>query len=329
MMKNLIADFTSHLREALNVGKETSFKKTDKTLENVLICGLGGSGIGGTIISQQLSSLCSIPILVNKDYQIPSFVGSNTLVICCSYSGNTEETLSMYEAAIAAGAEISIITSGGTFAELAQKKGHNILKIQSGLPPRAAFGLSFPQLFFVFYNYGLIDNSFIHAIKNAIQLIDKQENVIQTEAKAVAEKLHGKIPVIYSESSLEGVAVRFRQQINENSKMLCWHHVIPEMNHNELVGWRTENQQLVVVYFRTADGYYRNQARIEQNKDIIKKYTSSIVEIYAKGNTAIEQSLYLIHLGDWVSEFIAQLKGIDSVEVDVITGLKKMLSGLE
>ena len=329
MMNQLIADFTSHLKEAITVGKQTKFENTDQSILNVLVCGLGGSGIGGTIISQLISDQCNVPIVVNKDYHIPSFVNQDTLVICCSYSGNTEETIKMYEQAVDKGAIVSIITSGGKFADLAEENELNIIKIRGGFPPRAAFGLSFPQLFFTFNQYGLIDDSFIAEIEQSISTIDSEEENMQVEAKAVAEKLFGKFPIIYSEASMEGVATRFRQQINENGKMLCSHHAIPEMNHNELVGWRTENQDLAVVYLRSEEDYYRNQARMEQNKEVINQYVSSITEIYSKGNSKIERALYLIHLCDWASELVAQLKGIDSVEVDVITGLKNMLGELD
>lgn len=329
MMNELITGFTNHLKEAIELGKNAEFKGTDISVANVLICGLGGSGIGGSIIAQLVSGECKLPVVVNKDYNIPNFVSQDTLVICCSYSGNTEETLSMYEQATNKGATIAIITSGGKFDELAASNGHNIIKIPGGLPPRAAFGLSFPQLLFTFSKYGLIEGSFVEKIEAAIELIDINEKDIQAEAKMLAGKLLGKTPVIYCEAPYEGVAIRFRQQINENSKMLCWHHVIPEMNHNELVGWRTTNDELGVVVFRSEQEYYRNSARIEQNKTVFGKYTNTINEVYAKGKDALIESLYLIHLGDWVSEYLADLKKIDSVEVDVITGLKNMLSDLD
>ena len=329
MMDELISGFTSHLKESMEVGKKADFSNTDNSLMNVLICGLGGSGIGGTIISQLVSEQCAVPITINKNYKIPSFVNQDTLVICCSYSGNTEETLEMYEQAYDKGAEIAIITSGGKFAEIAKENDHNIIQIRGGFPPRAAFGLSFPQLFFALNQYGLISDDFIGNLEGAISLMDADENAIQAEAKQIASNLHGTFPIIYTEAPMEGVAVRFRQQVAENSKMLSSHHVIPEMNHNELVGWRTKSEDLSVLFFRSNDEYYRNTARIEKSKEIALKYTSNVNEVFAKGEGRIQQALYLIHLGDWISYDIAILKQIDSVEVDVITGLKEMLSGLE
>lgn len=329
MMHDLILAFSQHLSQAIQIGKATQFKAPDKKIENVLICGLGGSGISGTIISQLLSQECQVPIGVNKDYHIPAFVDENTLVICSSYSGNTEETLMMYEQAAEKGAEICIITSGGKFGELAQKNNHNHIVIPGGLPPRAAFGLAFPQTLIAFHKYGLIGEDKVSALEGSIGLLNEQEEAIQEAGMALAKKLHGNIPVLYSESSLEGVCVRFRQQIAENSKMLSWHHVIPEMNHNEIVGWRTQQDNLGVVIFRAESDYYRNAERINYLKRVIGEYTENVTEILAKGDNLIARSIYLIHLGDWASYYLAELKGIDSVEVDVITGLKDMLADLD
>jgi glucose/mannose-6-phosphate isomerase len=126
--------------------------------------------------------------------------------------------------------------------------------------------------------------------------------------------------------STEGIAIRFRQQINENSKMLCWHHVIPEMNHNELVGWTTRNESLAVVVLRTSADYERNVKRLEICKNIFETYSSSLTEIHAKGDSPLEQAIYLIHLTDWVSCDIADIKQIDPVEVKIIDHLKTELA---
>jgi glucose/mannose-6-phosphate isomerase len=137
--------------------------------------------------------------------------------------------------------------------------------------------------------------------------------------------LHKKIPVIYCLGATEGVAIRFRQQINENSKMLCWHHVIPEMNHNELVGWTEKNEDLAVCVLRTSFDYERNLKRLDINKTVISRFTSTVFEIMGQGSTPLVQALYLIHLTDWISCYIADLKNIDPVEVKIIDYLKSEL----
>ena len=325
-MKELIEDFTKHITESINISNSATLNSFNGKVENVLICGLGGSGIGGSIISQVVSTDANCPITINKDYKIPSFVNEKTLVVCCSYSGNTEESLEMLEQAEAKNAVVACITSGGKLAEIAQSKNYNHIIIPGGHPPRAAFGLAFPPLFTMLKHYNVISHDYVAQFNNTVNTINTEEENIISEAKIIAEKLMGKIPVIYADANYEGVAVRFRQQINENSKMLCWHHVIPEMNHNELVGWTTKNDDLAVVIFRNEDDYFRTQKRMEVNKTVFEKYTSTIIEIYSKGNSRLEKALYLVHLGDWVSYLIAEKKGIDVTEVDVITYLKGELA---
>ncbi|MAY84901.1 MAG: bifunctional phosphoglucose/phosphomannose isomerase [Flavobacteriales bacterium] len=328
-MKGLIESFSRHLKEAIEIGKQSNFSSAKNEIRNVVVCGLGGSGIGGSIVSKLVENELKVPFTSLKGYHLPKFVDSNSLVICCSYSGNTEETVSLYKQAIEKGAEIAIITSGGKFEEFAKSKGHNHLIIPGGLPPRAAFGLAFPQLLFCLSNYNLISSQFIHDLEKGIASIDAKEAQIQDSAKDLAKFLNGKMPVLYGESRWEGILVRFRQQLNENSKILCWHHVIPEMNHNELVGWKNKDENLAVVFFRSDDDYYRNKERISYNQEVISNYTSNIKEVIAEGDSFLAKSLYLIHLGDWCSYYIAAAKDIDSVEVNVITGLKNMLAGLD
>jgi glucose/mannose-6-phosphate isomerase len=194
------------------------------------------------------------------------------------------------------------------------------------MPPRACLGYSLTQLFFVLNFHNIIDDSFKADFKAAIQLIDTEEKNIMREAAAISETLNGKIPVIYATTYNEGIAIRFRQQLNENSKLLCWHQIIPEMNHNELVGWTEKNDSLAVLFFLDNDEYSRNLARVEINKEVIKKYAGSITEVHSKGNSAIEKAIYFIHLGDWVSMILSELRGVDAVEINVINHLKSSLS---
>lgn len=325
-MNDYIKAFTEHLSEALSIGRSTELNACHKEIRNVLICGLGGSGIGGTIVTDLLAPHVSIPINATKDYSIPNFVNEHTLVIASSYSGNTEETLFALEKCQARGAEIACVSSGGKLADIAKEKGYNFIQIPDGQPPRAMFGYSFTQLFFFFQHYGLIDNSFEADFEASIQLLNDRKEQIQAQAQQLADKLYQQTPVIYTAHGFEGVGVRFRQQINENSKTLCWHHVVPEMNHNELLGWRTNTDNLAVIYFRNKLDYSRNQVRIDINKDVIAKYTNNITEVWSEGETALQNSLYHIHLGDWVSWYLSVKNDVDAIEIDVINYLKGELA---
>ena len=321
-MNDYIDDFSIHLREAIEIANNTSLTSCTKEIRNVLICGLGGSGIGGTIVSDIISPKVNIPIAATKDYSIPNFVNKHTLVIANSYSGNTEETLYALEKCQAKGAEIAVITSGGKLKVIAEENKYNKIIIPGNQPPRAMFGYAFVELFFMLNHYGIIDDSFKSDFTKAIELLDAEKSDIQEQAMSLAKKMYKKTPVIYVANGFEGVAVRFRQQINENSKMLCWHHVVPEMNHNELLGWRTNVNDLAVVYFRNKSDYERNQIRMDINKKVISEYTDNISEICSKGDSLIENSLYHINLGDWVSWYLSEMNNVDAIEIDVIDFLK-------
>ncbi|MBT6815184.1 MAG: bifunctional phosphoglucose/phosphomannose isomerase [Flavobacteriales bacterium] len=325
-MNDYINDFTNHLTEAMEIGDTSNLKKSDKKFNNILICGLGGSGIGGTIINDIISSKANIPILATKDYSIPNFVDENTLVIASSYSGNTEETIYALEKCQNRNTEICIITSGGKLKTIAEENHYNHIIIPGGHPPRAMFGYAFTELFYVLNHYGIIDNSFKSDFTNSISLLNSEKEDIQDKAMELAKKMYQKTPVIYVAQGFEGVAVRFRQQINENSKMLCWHHVVPEMNHNELLGWRTNVDDLAVVYFRNKSDFDRNQIRMDINRKVISKFTNNITEVWSKGDSQIENTLYHINLGDWVSWYLSEMNNVDAIEIDVINFLKGELS---
>ena len=325
-MNDYIDDFSNHLREAIEIANNTNLTSCTKEIRNVLICGLGGSGIGGTIVSDIISPKVDIPITATKDYSIPNFVNEHTLVIANSYSGNTEETLYALEKCQARGAEIAVITSGGKLKAIAEENKYNKIIIPGNQPPRAMFGYAFTELFFILNHYGIIDDSFKSDFTKAIELLDTEKSDIQEQAMSLAKKMYKQTPVIYVANGFEGVAVRFRQQINENSKMLCWHHVVPEMNHNELLGWRTNINDLAVVYFRNKSDYDRNQIRMDINKKVISKFTENITEIWSKGDSLIENSLYHINLGDWVSWYLSEMNNVDAIEIDVIDFLKGELA---
>lgn len=325
-MKQLIADFPVQLHEALIIGQSYRFTAAKKAFTNVVLTGLGGSGIGGSIIQNFVFDKMKVPFIVNKDYFLPSFINANSLVIVSSYSGNTEETLMAMQQAIKAKATIVCITSGGKVAEIARKKKFDCILVPAGMPPRACVGYSMIQVLYTLQHFGLIKENFEKDIKASIKLLKDDSKDIQKKAKALATKLNEKTPIIYSAPDFEGVAVRFRQQINENGKMLCWHHVIPEMNHNELVGWKDKDNSRAVVILRTKEDFARTQLRMEINKKVIKKYTSNITELYAKGKSYWEKVFYFIHLTDWVSVDLADMHKQDATEVKVIDFLKGELA---
>ena len=326
-MDSMISRFMSQLREAVQIADSANLNKPVYEIKNVFIAGLGGSGIGGDFLISFVRNECKVPIVVNKSYDIPAFVGKGTLAVCSSYSGNTEETLHAMKLIEDSGAKIVCITSGGKMLEWAQSKSYDFVKLpENWASPRACLGYSLAQQVGVLTKMGLINEDCLEQIRYMPDFLESEEHGIKEKAKEIAAKLIEKIPVIYIEDSLEPVALRFRQQINENSKMLCWHNVIPEMNHNELVGWKERNDQLAVMFFRSKQDYERNQIRMDINKEIISNLTDTVIEIPAKGISLLERSFYFIHLGDWISFYLSQMNGVDSIEVDVIDYLKKELA---
>ncbi len=327
-MKELIKDFTNQIAHAIVIGNSYSPSEKRRKISNVLISGLGGSGIGGTIAAEVVASEAITPIVTNNGYFIPNFVDDETLFLACSYSGNTEETVSAANLAHEKGAKIVVISSGGKLKEMADQHHWDFIAIPGGQPPRASFGLSFPEVLYALHAHGVISKKFEKELEASIKLLDDNETAIQKEAAEVTEKLFGKIPVIYAADGFGGVATRFRQQVNENSKMLCWHHVIPEMNHNELVGWRTKDDNLAVVLFRNESDFKSIQARMDINKGTFAEYTNTAVEVWSKGESDLQRALYLIHIGDWISFFLGEKKGVDITEVKVIDHLKAALAKL-
>lgn len=328
-MQAYIELFPSNLKEAHRIGSESIKSFNTKNINSVLIVGLGGSGIGGRICKDLVYDNCKVPINIINNYDIPSYVNEQSLVIAVSYSGNTEETLNAYHQAKTAGANITVISSGGKISDLARENGNNLITIPGGQPPRTSFGFNAPQLIFILESYGLLNQNFSNGLISASEFLVKEKQSIHALAKKSATHLLGKTPVIYTPSNLEGIGIRLRQQINENAKLLCWHHVLPEMNHNELVGWAIPNHEIAVIFLTSEDDHPKTEIRRSLTKEIIETKTNSILELRALGSTKIERAYYLIHLGDWISFYLAEALKVDPIEISVIDYLKSQLADRE
>ncbi|WP_306641302.1 bifunctional phosphoglucose/phosphomannose isomerase [Sanyastnella coralliicola] len=325
-MRQLIADFPQQLDLAWKNADLTTFQTEGKEISNLVISGLGGSGIGGKIISQLIQDSAKVPVIINNDYTLPAFVDTKTLVVISSYSGNTEETVSAMNLALDKGAQVSCITSGGQVHDMAKQHGLNAIVVPGGQPPRSQFGYSAISLIRTLVAYEIIDASvFASAERLGGFLRDSQEQIINRASK-LADFIQGHIPIIYSETKNEGVAIRWRQQINENSKLLCWHHVYPEMNHNELVGWESGDDRFCVLMLRSADDHPRSVHRMNITAEIIRSKGAKVEDIQAEGSTRLEQIFDLIHLGDWLSLIVAENNDVDPVIITNIDFLKNELS---
>lgn len=328
IMHGLIEAFPKQLKEAVEIGRSAKLSNPDRKFTNVVVTGLGGSGIGGRIASQMISHETSCPIEVYSNYYLPAYVGEGTLLIASSYSGNTEETIAAMKQGKERGAYVACITSGGKMLEFAKEHGLDHVIIPGGNPPRAMLAYSLTQQFVLLKHYGIAKTDVTDQILGAAGLLEKERANIQAEAKKLVEAVNGKRIVIYSEAGTEAIATRFRQQINENSKQLCWHHAIPEMNHNELVGWAGGKDDIAVLILRHKSDHERSQIRMEINKKIFGKYTNSVHEIWSQGSNAVENQFSLSYHNDWFSWYLADINGVDSIEIEVINMLKGELAKL-
>jgi glucose/mannose-6-phosphate isomerase len=326
MMRQLITDLPEQLQLAFANARDARLKGSSAPIRNAVIIGMGGSGIGGTIVSRLIASECPIPILSVKDYDLPSFVDDGTLAIVCSYSGNTEETYMAMEEALGRGAQVACISSGGKIGSLAVDRGLDWIEIPGGNPPRSQFGYSAISLFRLLSAYGLIKQERFDRLEHIGSFLQSQQENAISRSKALTEKLANRIIILYAADNHAGVAVRWRQQINENAKRLCWHHVYPEMNHNELVGWDGGDERFGVILLRSTDDHERSSIRMNITEELFLKRGALVENVVAQGNTPEERCFDLIQLGDWLSLHLAEYYGVDPVAIPSIDYLKSELS---
>jgi glucose/mannose-6-phosphate isomerase len=332
-MKKFIEGFTQQLAHALKLGQSMDLVRPGSDIRNILITGMGGSGIGANLVESLTFGRVPIPITVSKGYNIPQFVSPHTLFIACSYSGNTEETLAAVNKGMLKRAHIICVTSGGKMLELAKE--YNLFYIQmpgGATSPRAQLGYMMVSLLYALYHTNLIGAAFIKETENAIEYLDRGEKAVQSEAELIAKKLRGKLPIIYCDERLKAMAIRFQNQLNENSKQMAHVNTFPEMNHNEIAGWRfPENilQQSQVIYLYSDHDHERVEKRMEICRDIFEKRSNPIIDIVAEGASLLEQYYYLIHLTDWISYFLAKENGVEADSEENVIFLKEELAKLK
>jgi glucose/mannose-6-phosphate isomerase len=307
------------------LSKSFNSQYTGTKFGNVLLSGLGGSGIGSSIVSELFKFECNIPILVSKSYFPPSFINENTLFIATSYSGDTEETISSIKFAQKRNCKIVIITSGGYLLQFARENNFDYVLIPGGMPPRAALAYSLFQIINIFIVLNLVSSELINDWLAAADYIENKKTEIQEYAREIAAKIYNKFPIVYAESELESVITRFRQQINENSKHLLHSNIVPEMNHNEIVGWKDISHDFVVLLVRTNFDFDRNIQRINFVEKVVNSCQVEVINISSNLNSKILNYIYLIHLFDYVSVYLSDLKGVDTNEIEVINSLKEEL----
>jgi len=328
--KKYIEGFTRQLADALKIGQSLDLDRPGSDIRNIVIAGMGGSGIGANLVESLTFGRIPIPITVCKSYNIPQFVSPHTLFIACSYSGNAEETVAALNKALLKRAQVIAISSGGKLLDICKEYNLHYIQLPSGSEsPRAMLAFNMIALLYVLYHTNLIGAAFIKETENAIEFLDRGEKGIQSEAELIAKKLKGKLPVIYCDNRLYAMALRFQQQLNENAKQLAHVNTFPEMNHNELEGWRFPEALLPMlqpIYLYSDHDHERVEKRMEICRDILEKKSNSIIDIVAEGASLLEQYFYLIHLTDWVSFYLAKENGVDPDPVESINFLRTELA---
>jgi glucose/mannose-6-phosphate isomerase len=288
---------------------------------------MGGSAISGDIIKTLMEEITEIPVFVIRDYFLPKFVDSKTLVIVESYSGNTEETVNTYKIAKEKNSLIICISSNGEIEKMANFYGNPLIKIPSGMPPRCAFG----YLFFPVYRFFVqakilpaLEKSFFEKIENWVsEFLPSGE---KNKAIEISKKIHKNILLIYSENRFYPGILRWKTQIAENSKSFAFVNVLPEINHNEIMAFHFPEsfiKKTIPLFVVSGMENDRVKKRIEITSKIISDKVKEVIELNLKGETLLEKMMYLVILGDWISYYLAILNKVDPTEINEINILKE------
>lgn len=307
-----------------------------KGIQNIVICGMGGSAIGGDLLRAYTNGEITVPVDVVRNYYLPNYVNSKTLVIASSYSGNTEESLEAYSDAKQRNAKIAAMSTGGKLMELCNQDKNPCLQIPGGFSPRAATGYSFIPLLIFLERWGLIKDQ-KKALKDLYKIVAKsiQENrysvpTAENKAKQLAQNLHGKLPVIYADQRhFYPIGARWRGQMNENSKHFAHDSIVPEMNHNEILGWGNPASILKnthVVYLLDKNIHKQTKKRFEIMKKVVGGFGNGITEVHSQGSELLARMFSIINFGDFVSCYLAYLNKQDPTPIPAINYLKSELA---
>jgi len=341
-MMELTVGFPEQCERGVEIGNAfeppAGWPKGPQAFRNVVVTGLGGSAIGGDFLRSVTEHEAQTPISVNRDYDLPGFVGEGSLVIAVSYSGNTEETLSAYEQAKARGARILVLTSGGSLLQKARADNNPALVVPGGQQPRASSGYTFFPVWVAAQKLGMFGDK-SGDTNEAISLMRRQRDAFRPDvpmtsnsAKQLANALAGKLPVIYGSQGFRGIiAYRWHTQFNENAKVHAFAGAFPEMNHNEILGWINAPKQAkdwAVVMIRDRKDTSKIAARVDITKRLIDAGIP-IHDVYADGESALARLWTGVYYGDFVSVYLALVWGEDPTVIPSIDSLKAELAKVQ
>jgi glucose/mannose-6-phosphate isomerase len=321
-----------HLRDALWRVESANLRPVDSP-GGLVVAAMGGSSVGGLLAIAALGDRASRPIFVARDYGLPAWTTPDTTVLCASYSGETEETLAAYEAAGALGARRIVSTTGGSLASSARADGVPVIPLPGGFQPRAAVGYGLVVALEVAALAGCGDHLHTEidvAAAHAEELAEEwgPDAPEESLAKTLARALHKTTPQIAGAGLTTPIAYRWKTQINENASAPAFASELPELDHNEIVGWEgaPDLGRFSAVFLDDCDLHPRVRARIEFTLEVIGDQAASTHRIQTLGQSRVDRLVSLVLLGDLVSIYLAALAGRDPVDIGPITRLKAALA---
>jgi len=331
-MLSFCVNAPKHCGEAAKLAKTLSI--TYPKPQTIIVCGMGGSAIGGELLKDWIRDKATVPVEVCREYSLPAYAGKNTLVIVVSYSGETEESLSVFLDAIKRKCMTVCISSGGALYEFAEKLSIPHLRVPSGMAPRATLPYLFMPLPILLEKLALVSRvtpeiSETVTVLRQVSDANLPEKLLKDNfSKILAANICGTVPVVYGFGYYRGVAQRFKTQFNENSKVPAKWEFFPELDHNEIVGWE-EVRELARCFsgilIRDKHEPDEMRRRIEVTKELICKESVKIFEVWGMGKTRLAKMSSVICIGDFTSVYLAILRRIDPTPVRTISLLKEKI----
>lgn len=322
-MRQSILNTPEYAEQGYGLPEALDLSKVNKPYSSVVIVGMGGSSIAGLLIKSYLANE-KLQISVVQDYYLPGWVDKNSLVIACSYSGNTEETLSAFKNARRKGIDVVALATGGKLEEYTRVSRIPTAILPVGLQPRAAMTLQFFTILRLLEKLRLIESK----AKNVLRLksdLKAQLQALEKNAISLSEKLVGKIPLIYTSQRFEAIGYRWKCQFNENSKIMAFNNVFPEMNHNETAGFENLNASYHALILRFDEDHRRTQKRMSLVKDIMLRKGVGDTEMGIRGPSLLSKMFSAIILGDLTSFYLAMRLKTEPSQVKIIEDFKKKL----
>lgn len=330
-----VEDLPGQLSVALSRAGEVQGLPDPAGISAIAVLGMGGSGIAGELCRSVLAPVAPVPVATIRDYDLPAWVGPDTLVLAVSYSGETEETLSAFRQAAGRGARVVAVTTGGTLAAEAAAHGYPVALMPGGLMPRAAIGYVGVPTLVICARLGLasgMEADLEEAVETVTRRVEECRRTVPTTrnlAKQLATRLVGATPLIWgTEGVAAAAAYRWRCQMNENAKLFAAWSAFPELNHNEVVGlYRSSGETIPVgvVVLRHAGEHPRTAERIKTTTGLVAGSVSLVEEVWTQALTPVARLLDLAVTGDLVSTYLAIVRGVDPTPIEAINLLKAAL----